>query len=417
MRLTGLFGGIGRALSSRNYRTYWSGNALSLVGTWAHRVAAGWLTWELTHSATWLGIIAFAELFPTMIIAPIAGAIADKTDIKRLMLVCQIFAGVQAALLAGLVFTDLITIEILFGLTLFLGAVLGFQAPVRMALVPSLVEKEELSAAIALSAATFNGAGFVGPAVAGVVIVLGGVAPAFALNALSYAVFIFALTRVQLTLKSHSKGDRKAGILHDLAEGIRYTSGHFSIRSVLILLFTMSFLLRPFNELLPGFAAEVFDRGAEGLAMMTSATGLGAMSGGLWLARRGLTEGLSQILVKVMLLGIVGLLGFASSKIFWVALVSLVAVGFSVASIGISTQVMVQNSVDSAMRARVMSLYGVLNRGGPALGALIMGWAASDLGMASPVIAGALLALLVWLAVFRLVLSSKNELENKIPDR
>jgi MFS family permease len=416
MRLTGLFGGIGRALSSRNYRTYWSGNALSLVGTWAHRVAAGWLTWELTHSATWLGIIAFAELFPTMIIAPIAGAIADKADIKRLMIVCQILSGLQAALLALLVYTDLITIEILFGLTLFLGAVLGFQAPVRMALVPSLVEKEELSAAIALSAATFNGARFVGPALAGVVIVWGGVAPAFTLNALSYCVFIYALTQVQLTPRLPLKGNRKADLFHDLAEGVRYVRGHFSIRSLLILLFTMSFLLRPFNELLPGFVAEVFDRGAEGLAMMTSAAGLGAMSGGLWLARRGRTEGLSRVLVRAMLLGIVGLLGFASSKIFWVALLCLVAVGFSVVSIGISTQVMVQNSVDSAMRARVMSLYGVLNRGGPALGALVMGWAASDLGMAPPVITGALLALIVWLLVSRLVMNSRDELENKISD-
>ena len=417
MRLIGLWGGIGRALSSKNYRTCWTGNVLSLIGTWAHRVAVGWLTWELTQSPMWLGLIGFAELFPTMIIAPIAGAIADKTDIKWLMLVCQVLSGIQAALLAGFVYTGLITIELLFGLKLILGAVLGFQAPVRMALVPSLVEREELSAAIALSAATFNGARFVGPALAGVVIVWGGVAPAFILNAFSYAIFVFALTRVRLTPRPRNGGSRNSSLFGDLAEGVRYVGGHFGIRSLLIFLFATSFLLRPFNELLPGFAAEVFGRGAEGLAIMTSSAGLGAMSGGLWLARRGRTEGLSKVLVCAVLLGIVSLLGFALTKVFWIGLICLVGVGFSVVSIGVSTQVMVQNSVDGAMRARVMSLYGVINRGGPAIGALIMGWLASDLGMGPPVAGGAVLALLVWLWACRLVIRAKGELERESPNR
>jgi MFS family permease len=411
-----LSGGIGRAFSSRNYRTYWIGNAPSLVGTWAHRVAVGWLTWELTGSAMWLGVIAFAELFPTMIIAPIAGAIADRGDFKRLMMVCQMLSALQAALLAGFVYTGQITIEIVFGLTLVLGTILGFHTPIRMALVPSLVEREELSAAIALSAATFNGARFVGPAIAGVVIVWGGVAPAFALNSLSYLIFVFALTRVRLKPRPRDRKSKQASLLGDLTDGIKYAYGHFGIRSLLILIFATSFLLRPFAELLPGFADDVFHRGAEGLAMMTSAAGLGAMAGGLWLAQRGRTEGLNKILTIAILLAIIGLLAFAFTKVFWIGLLCLVSAGFSIVTIGISTQTMVQNAVDGAMRGRVMSLYGVINRGGPAFGALIMGWMASDLGLPMPVAGGALLALIVWLWACYLTRRATSELERESPN-
>ena len=405
------FGGIGRAFRSRNFRIYCSGAIVSLIGFWVHRVAIGWLTWELTESAAWLGVISFAELFPTVVVSPLAGAFADRSDYRLQMIAAQALAGVLAAVLAGLTFSGLITIELLLALSILQGLIIAFNHPARLAMVPSLVDAKDLSAAIAVNSATFNGARFIGPAVAGVIILWGGTAPAFAFNAISYLWFVAMLARLRLAPRAPA-GRQASGILGDTLEGFRYVAGHFGINSLLILLTATAALLRPYMELLPGFAAEVFGRGADGLAMLTSATGLGALLAGVWLARRGRTQGLTRILVSYMVVA-AALLVLASGGAFWVGLGAVAVVGFSLVSIGVSTQTLLQNAVEGAMRGRVLSLYGVIFLGGPAVGALVMGWIASNTGLGPPVAGGAVLCLVVWLWAMRRVWRAAPGLEEE----
>jgi len=404
------FGGIGRAFRSRNFRMYCAGGIVSLIGLWVQKVAVGWLTWELTGSAAWLGIIAFAELFPTVVVSPLAGAFADRGDYRLQMIAAQVLAAALAAVLAGLTFSGLITIELLLAISIVQGLITAFNHPARLAMVPSLVDARDLSAAIAVNSATFNGARFIGPAVAGVIILWGGTAPAFAFNAVSYLWFVAMLTRLRFAPMVRPVRP-VAGIFSDTLEGFRYVARHYGISSLLILLVATAALLRPYMELLPGFAAEVFGRGAEGLAMLTSATGFGALLSGLWLARRGRIQGLTRILVLYMLVAAAALLVFASGGAFWVGLGAVSVIGFSLVSIGVSTQTLLQNAVEGDMRGRVLSLYGVIFLGGPAVGALVMGWIAAHTGFGPPVAGGAVLCLVIWLWAMRRVWRAAPGLE------
>ena len=414
MTKTSGFGGSGRAFRSRNFRIYCAGGIVSLIGLWVHKVAIGWLTWELTGSAAWLGVIAFAELFPTVVVSPFAGAFADRGDYRLQMIAAQALAGVLALVLAGLTFSGLITIELLLGLSILQGLITAFNHPARLAMVPSLVEAKDLSAAIAVNSATFNGARFIGPVLAGVIIVGAGTAPAFAFNAISYLWFVAMLARLRLAPRARAAG-RASGILGDTLDGFRYVAGHFGISSLLILLAATAMLLRPYMELLPGFAAEVFGRGADGLAMLTSATGFGALLAGVWLARRGRIQGLTRILVSYMVVCAAALFVLASGGALWVGLGSVAVIGFSLVSVGVSTQTLLQSTVDGAMRGRVMSLYGVIFLGGPAVGALVMGWIASKAGLGPPVAGGAVLCLGVWLWAVRRMWRAAPGLEAEHP--
>ena len=280
------FGGILRALRNPNYGLYTAGNAVSLIGTWMQRIAVGWLAWQLTGSGAWLGAIAFADLFPTVLVGPFAGAAADRWDRLRVTKVSQALAMLQAITLFGLTWFDLMTIELLFALTVALGVIAGFNQPARLALIPSLVRREDLSAAVAINSIIFNSARFVGPAVAGLMIVTGGVAAAFAVNALSFVFFLVALARIRLPAEPPAPPRARSSLFRDVGDGIRYTASHQGIAPMMILLIVVCLCVRPVVELLPGFAAAVFASGAGGLAVLTSTIGAGAVLGGLWLARR-----------------------------------------------------------------------------------------------------------------------------------
>ena len=392
------FDPIRSALAHRDFRLFSTGNVASHVGTWVQRMSVGWLAWELTRSGTWLGIIAFADLFPTVLLAPITGAVADRVDRLRAVKTIQALNLVQAVLLAGFTLSGAITIEILLVLVALGGSVLAFGQPVRLAIIPSLVPRADLSAAIGINALIFNGARFMGPMVAGFLIVRYGIGWAFVFNAASFVVFLAVLARIRL---EHGETRRVARAIRnmpgEIAEGYAYAARHKGIGPMLAILTLVALCGRPVLELLPGFADAVFGRGAEGLAWLTSAAGLGAMLGGLWLAQRGAVAGLTATTVSgIALLGAL-LIGFAATDVFWFALPCLAIAGFALIVVGVGEQTLLQNAVDPGLRGRVMSLYGMINRGAPALGALIMGSLSSWVGLQWPVIGGAAICLLVWL--------------------
>jgi len=384
------FAALAAAFRHRNFRIYAIGNALSLVGLWVQRVAVGWLTWELTRSGTWLGIMVFADLAPALLLGPIGGAIADRFDRKRIAMGAQALALVQAASLAALTMAGLIDIYALLAFTVALGAVSSFWQPVRLALMPALVERPDLPAAIAIASMIFNLARFVGPAVAGPIIVYAGVGPAFAVNAVSFLAFLVALAAMDLPRpKPRPRGG--SSVLGDVMAGVRFAAAHAGIGPLLLLTLVVAAGVRPVAELLPGFADAVFDRGAGGLAMMTSALGLGALVGGLWLARRGDRPGLTRATLTGAALGGVAVAAFAATDVFPLALLAISGAGVAIAISAVGAQTLVQTAVPDEMRGRVLSFYGLIFRSAPALGALAMGAASEVVGLGPPVMVGAAL--------------------------
>jgi MFS family permease len=385
-----------QALKVRNYRIYTAGNAISLIGTWLQRIAVGWLAWQLTHSTVWLGFIAVADLAPTIILSPVAGALADRVDRVRLIWATQIAAMSVAVMLTLLTFSGSIAIVSLFCLTLTLGAANAVNQPARLALVPNLVDRDLLGSAVAINSLVFNSARFIGPALAGLVIARGSVGLAFALNAASYVAFLVALARLRDVPEAPSSGPRRHMIAETL-EGYAYSIRHPGIGQIFILFALTAFSVRGFIELFPGFADLIFQRGAQGLAWLTATVGFGAILGGLWMVRRPGIRGLTNLIVTQTLMMALAVLGFAATRNYWVALVALAFVGFAMITTGIAAQTLVQTAVDPAMRGRVMGFYGMLFRAGPAFNALLMGWLSSFLGLQLTVALGASLCLFYWL--------------------
>lgn len=385
-----------RVFRIRNYRVYTAGNAISLIGSWMQRFSVGWLAWQLSHSPTWLGVVAVADLMPTLLLSPLAGVLADRLDRVRLVALTQILAMAQAALLALLTYSGAIAIESLFLLTLVLGIVNAVNQPARLALIPNLVDRASLPSAVAINALVFNSARFVGPALTGPIVYHGGVALAFALNSLTYLAFLAALTQVKLAPDEHSASRRRTEFLRDTLAGYHYALRHPGIGPIVLLFAVTSLSIRGFVELFPGFADLVFGTGPIGLSWLVATLGLGAVTGGIWMVRRQSIQGLTSLIMGHVLLVALSVLGFTATANYWFALACVFVCGFSLITTGISAQTLVQSAVDPAMRGRVMALYGMLFRGGPALNALILGWLSSLFGLRFSVAAGAVICIAYW---------------------
>ncbi len=390
-------GGLGNAvlaLAHRNYRIYAGGNAVSLVGIWMQRVAVGWLAWTLTHSGTWLGVMSMAEFFPVVFLSPLAGALADRRDRVGIIRVTQIAGSVEASLLAVLVYTGAITIELLLALTLLLGIFNAIAQPSRLALIPTLVDRAALPSALAINAIIFNSARFLGPAVAGVVIAQISVGAAFAVNAATYVVFLIAMTNLR-GLPALPVGATQS-VLKASVEAYLYASRHPGIAPMLLLFTITTIGTRGFVELFPGFADSVFGRGPEGLAMLTSTVGLGAICGALWMLLRPAIAGLTRLVLANTLVISLAILGFTATDRFALALPCVFVAGTAMTITGIGAQTLLQAAVDVRMRGRIMALYGMIFRAGPAVGAVLMGSLSESFGLRLPLAVGALVSCGFW---------------------
>jgi predicted MFS family arabinose efflux permease len=393
--LPGGVGNAGRALAHRNYRVYIGGNAVSLIGIWLQRVAVGWLTWTLTHSGTWLGLVSMAEFFPVIFLSPIAGVLADRRDRVGIIRLTQVVATVQASLLAALIYSGLITVELLFAFTLLLGIFNGVAQPARLALVPTLVDRESLPSALAINSIVFNAARFLGPALAGIIIARISVGAAFAANAATYLVFMIAMLYLR-GIPPLPAGARQ-NALRASAEAYLYASRHPGIAPMLLLFTVTTIGTRGFVELFPGFADSVFGRGPEGLSMLTSTVGLGAICGGAWMLMRPAIAGLTSVVLANTLLISLAILAFTATDRFWLALPCVFVAGAAMVITGIGAQTLLQAAVDSRMRGRIMALYGMIFRAGPALGAVLMGSLSERFGLRLPLAFGAIVSCGFWL--------------------
>ena len=383
-----------RAFAHRNYRIYAGGNAVSLNGIWMQRVAVGWLAWTLTHSGTWLGIVSMAEFFPVVLLSPLAGALADRRDRVGIIRITQIAGSIQASLLVVLVYTDAITIELLFALTLLLGVFNAVAQPSRLALIPTLVDRASLPSALAINAIIFNAARFLGPAAAGIVIAKVSVGAAFAVNAATYVVFLVAMT----TLRGIPALPVAAtqSVLKASAEAYGYASRHPGIAPMLLLFTVTTIGTRGFVELFPGFADRVFGRGPEGLATLTSTVGLGAIFGAGWMLLRPAIAGLTGLVLANTLMISLAILAFTASNQFYLALPCVFLAGAAMTITGVGAQTLIQAAVDIRMRGRIMALYGMIFRAGPAVGAVLMGSLSERFGLRLPLAVGALVSCGFW---------------------
>ena len=387
-------GNVVLAFGHRNYRVYASGNAVSLVGIWMQRVAVGWLAWTLAHSGTWLGVMSMAEFFPVVFLSPVAGALADRRDRVGIIRITQIAGSIEATLLAVLVYTGTITIELLFVLTLLLGVFNAFAQPSRLALIPTLVDRAALPSALAINAIIFNSARFLGPAVAGIVIARISVGAAFAVNAATYVVFL--ITMMNLRGLPALPVAATQSVLKASAEAYAYASRHPGIAPMLLLFTVTTIGTRGFVELFPGFADSVLGRGPEGLSMLTSTVGLGAICGALWMLLRPAIAGLTRLVLANTLVISLAILAFTATDRFILALPCVFLAGMAMTITGIGAQTLLQASVDIQLRGRIMALYGMIFRAGPAVGAVLMGSLSGHFGLRLPLAAGALVSCSFW---------------------
>jgi predicted MFS family arabinose efflux permease len=319
----------------------------------------------------------------------------------------------QAMILSILTWTGLINIEILLGLTFFLGIVMAFNQPLRLATIPSLVERKDMPAAISINSLSFNGSRVVGPAIAGIVIEYFGIAPCFAFNAGSFVFFQIALFMLGAGQKDRPTGAKPIGnIPLEIMEGVLYCARHIGIAPMIVMVAFTAILGRAYAELLPGFADEVFGYGADGLAMLTSSMGAGAVIGGAFMASRGTLDGLTTVVIRgVFVLG-VSVLAFTIAPSIWVGMACIACSGYAAVTCSVGQQTLLQSAMVPSMRGRVMSLYGMISRGGPSLGALIMGSLHGWFGLRWPVLGGAATCLVLWLWVFQRRHRMARALEN-----
>ena len=393
-RAAGGFGNIALAFSHRNYRVYISGNAIQLIGTWMQRVSVGWLTWTLTHSGAWLGLMSMAEFLPVLFISPLAGVLADRRDRVGIIRITQLYGCFTATLLAILVATGFISSHVLFALVLLLGINQGIAQPARLALIPTLVDREALPSALAINSIVFNAARFIGPAIAGLLIARVNIAAAFAANAITYIAFQVSLANLRDIPPLPMRAAQNA--LRASLEAYTYASRHPGIAPMLMLFAVTTIGTRGFIELFPGFADSVFHRGPQGLAMLTSTVGLGAIFGGLWMLIRSQISGLTTLVLANTLIMSLAIIAFTATDSFTMALPCVFVAGTAMVITGIGAQTLIQASTDRGMAGRVMALYGMIFRAGPALGAVVMGTASEHFGLRLPLAIGAVVSCLCW---------------------
>jgi MFS family permease len=369
-----------RALSHRNYRLFFIGQGVSLLGAWMQRMALGWLVYRLTESPFMLGAVGFCSQILVPIIAPFAGNIADQGGHRRLLIMTQSLAMVQALVLSVLTLSGLVQVWHIVTLSLTLGLVNGFDMPLRQAFVVEMLEdRRDLPNAIAMNSLVFNMTRLVGPVLAGVLVALWGEGYAFLINAMTFLTVICALWMMKFTRKELPHRRRRP-VGRRLMEGFKYSASSVTIRNLLLLLALVSLMGIPYGTLLPAFVATNLGRGPEMLGLVQGAAGLGAVCGAILLACRSSVLGLGRTIAMASLLfgGALTILAMSGSIALILALMTVV--GFGNMTITASINTILQTVVEDRRRGRVMSLYTMAVIGMSTLGALLMGWIASGIG-------------------------------------
>lgn len=364
-----------RALRYRNYQLFFFGQGTSVAGTWMQTTAMSWLVYRMTGSALLLGVVGFASQIPATIAAPLGGVIADRHNRRRILLVTQTLAMLQAAVLTTLVFTGMIQVWHIIALSILLGLINSFDVPTRQSFVVNMVEKKaDLDNAIALNSMLFNSARFIGPSIAGILIALSdryGEGICFLLNAVTYLAVIIALLAMKMPARGAVRPHRH--VLHELWEGATYVWTHTSIRAVLLLLSALSLFAMAYAVLMPVFAKDILHGDSRTQGFLIGAGGAGALIGSIFLAARKSIAGIERVTVIAMMVFGIGLIAFSQSKWLFVSLPILVVTGFAGTTNMVACNTIVQTIVDDDKRGRLMSFWTLSWMGTAPFGSLLAG--------------------------------------------
>lgn len=398
-----------RSLRHRNFRLYWFGQLVSLVGTWMQSVAQGWLMHRLTDSPLMLGLLGFAQFLPVMLFSLWAGAIVDRVDKRRLLLLTQTLALVQATVLALLSTLGIVQPWMVLVLACMFGTITAFDLPGRQSFLIELVGRDDLSNGIALNSAAFNSARILGPAVAGLLLAAIGESGCFWINALSYVAVIVGLARIDLAPRGEASGDART-IGSTLGEGVRYALGIGSIRNLLVLLGLTAGLGFQYTVLLPVYARTIYHAGPQIYGLMVSAFGLGSLVAAARMTMRLTRWNLRHHLLVGLATGGLGMLGFAWSRWLPFALASGFLAGFGLILYISSTNTLLQMTTEDRFRGRVMSFYTLMFVGTAPIGSLAAGAIAQRFGApwATCVCALVLLGGALWVSLRLRVLAAEE---------
>ncbi len=371
---------IFRAFKYPNYRLYYYGQSISLIGTWVQNIAMGWLLYRLTGSALLLGTVAFAQQIPSLFIMPFAGVLADRFNRRKVIIISQAAAMVVAFVLAFVVLLDLVTVPMIITLATINGIILAFDTPFRNSFVPDMItDRADLGNAIALNSSLYNLARFIGPPIGGVLIALVGEGWCFFINGVSFFAVLVCLFAMKV--KKQKAREIKGSVLRELKEGISYALGEKPLRYLLTLVMLSSFFGLPFQALLPVFAADVLGGGSELLGILTGALGFGALSGAFYLAARKHVHTIPLATFRAALLFAIGLGIFALSPVRALSFIMMAATGFGMIVHFNSTNALIQTISDEDKRGRVVALYSLSFMGITPLGSLAAGWVSEFIGV------------------------------------
>ena len=375
-----------RALQHRNYRLFFGGQSISLIGTWITRVATSWLVYRLTGSLVLLGVVAFCGQIPTLVLAPFAGVIVDRRDRQRILLYTQVLSMLQSFALAAMVFTDTVTVPLILSLQVLQGVINAFDTPARQAFVVEMVEdRADLPNAIALNSSMVNASRILGPSIGGVIIAATGEGWCFLIDAISYIAVIVSLLMMQV--EPRGLPPRTTNMLEELRTGFAYVTSFLPVRTALILLALVSILGMPYTVLMPAIASNLLHGGPHTLGFLMTSSGVGALAGALYLASRRSVLGLGRAMVYSTSAFGIGLIAFSLSRSLWFSLLVLPLVGGGMMITMAATNTIIQTIVTEELRGRVMAFYTVAFLGTAPIGSLIAGLAADRIGPARTILA------------------------------
>jgi len=394
-KLVNTFGlrNIARSLRYRNYRLFFYGQSISLIGTWIQRITVPWLVYRLTGSVFLLGLVGFAGQIPTFLMSPFAGVLIDRWNRHKILVVTQILALIQALVLALLFYEKTISVWHIAILSIFLGIINAFDMPARQSFVVDMIEKkEDLGNAIALNSSMVNSARLIGPSIAGVLISLTGEGMCFLINAISYLFVIAFLLMMKISPRKIAIQD--TNVFQKFKEGFRYTFGSIPIRYIILLLALVSLMGMPYTVLMPVFAKTILHGGSHTFGFMMGATGIGALMGAVYMASRKNAAGLEKFIPWFAAIFGLGLILFSLSTNFILSLFLLFITGFGMLMQMTSSNTILQTIVDDDKRGRVMSFYTMAFMGTAPFGSLLAGALASKVGAPNTLLIGGVCCIL-----------------------
>jgi MFS family permease len=392
--------GIGRALAHRNFRLFFAGQSVSLIGTWITRVATSWLVFRLTGSAFLLGVVGFWGQIPTLVLAPFAGVLVDRSNRHHILVWTQALSALQSAALAALALSHTITVEWIIILQIAQGVINAVDTPARQSFVVQMVDNPaDLPNAIALNSTMVNASRIIGPTIGGLIIAAVGEGWCFAIDAVSYIAVIGSL--LAMTVTAAEQRTVKGNVLNELIAGYRYVTGFAPVRTSLLLLALVATMGMPYTVLMPIIATKVLNGGPHTLGFLMTASGLGAVVGALYLASRRSVLGLGRVMVIATTIFGAALVLFSFARTMWIALAVLPFVGGGMMVEMASTNTILQTITTEHLRGRVMAFYTMAFLGTAPIGSLIAGVSAEHIGAPLTIMLGgaACLAGAGWLAL------------------